>query len=147
MESICTICNSNPCTCTCVTCGCYPCGCGIPMDMQDVVNANPYSSTVCDRNTSNNIWFQSDQPGFPGRCKLDLLTYSQVHRVLQRVPRAKRDLLNITTNQNLIRLANTTPIIIPPQEDNLKAQRSILKNSLPYYTVLKGNTDGTPGNS
>ena len=109
------------------------------------VNLDPNFCTVCDGDTSNNIWFQPGPPGYPGKCKLDLMTYGQVHRVLQRVPCAKRDLLRITTDQCLIRLANTTPLIVPPQEDNRVAQQRLLRNSLPYYTVLRGNTGGDPG--
>lgn len=146
-NSICVKCGIDPCGCLCERCGCYPCGCGIPINMQNDVNINPNGCTVCGGDTSNNIWYQPGPPGHPGKCKLDLMTYEQVYKVLQRVPIAKRDLLRITTDQILIRLANTTAIIVPIQEDDRIAQKRLLANSLPYYTVLRGNVDGTPGNS
>lgn len=115
--------------------------------MEARVNLDPNYCSVCDGDTSNNIWFQPGPPGYPGKCKLDLMTYGQVHRVLQRVPCAKRDLLRITTDQCLVRLANSTPLIVPDQEDNRIAQQRLLRNSLPYYTVLRGNVGGDPGHS
>lgn len=112
--------------------------------MGSKVNLNPNGCTVCTGSTSGNIWFQPGPPGYPGKCKLDLMTYEQVFRVLQRVPCAKAHLLRITTDECLVRLANHTKLVMPPQEASQMVERRLNANSLPYYTVLRGNTDGTP---
>lgn len=108
------------------------------------MNLSPNTCTVCTGDTNQNIWFDPGPPGFPGKCKLDLLTYEQVHRVLQRVPCARSHLLKITDDECLVRLAKTTKLVVPPCEDALLVQRKLNANSLPYYTVIRGNVDGTP---
>jgi hypothetical protein len=154
--SDCRSCGCDPCSCGCAKCGQDPCGCGpclgcggIPCScgrhacFSDPVNLNPNGCTVCTGDTSNNIWVQPGPPGYPGKCKLDLLTYEQVYCVLQRVPCAKADLLKITSDQCLVNLANSTQLVVPEKEDNAIAASRLMRNSLPYYTVFRGNTDGT----
>ncbi len=111
--------------------------------MSDAVNLDPNNCTVCDGDTTDNIWFQLRAPGFPGKCKLDDLTYEQVHAVLERVPQARAHLLKITSDPVLIRLANTTRLRVAEIESNKAATDRINANTLPYYTVLRGNTDGS----
>lgn len=142
---LCSSCGCTPCGCTsCLNCGCDPCGCGMGVHMLDAVNLNPNDCTVCNGDTSDNIWFRPGPPGYPGKCKLDLLTYDQVHAVLSRVPCAKDHLLRITSDPCLIRLANTTRLRVAEIESNKMATDRINANTLPYYTVLRGNVDGTP---
>ena len=106
-------------------------------DMCDPCNAEKKQS-LCDGDCSNNIWFVS------GRCKLDNLTYDQVYFVLQRNPNAKNDLLRVTTDPNLIDLANHSSLIQDPIEMDLSPYRVINnpKNTLPFYTLFKGNMNG-----
>lgn len=145
--SDCRSCGYDPCSCSsygggCLSCGGIPCECSLNINMSCAVNLNPNNCTICTGNTADNIWFEPGPPGFPGKCKLDLMTYEQVYRVLQTVPCAKEHLLRITTDKCLLRLANTTKLIVPPQEDNWHAAKIINDNTLPYYTVLRGNVGG-----
>ena len=141
----CTSCGCTPCGCTsCVSCGCDPCGCGDNVQLCNRVNLDPVNCTVCNGNTECNIWFEPGPPGHAGKCKLDNLTYEQDWLVLSRVPEAKKDLLRITSDPCLVRLANTTKLRVPEIEDNKRAADRINANTLPYYTVLRGNVDGTP---
>jgi hypothetical protein len=98
---------------------------------------------VCTGDTCNNIWFQPGPPGYPGKCKLDLLTYSDVFAVLQRSPFAKADLLRITSDACLIRLAETTELCQDEKEANRIAEDRINEGTLPYYTLFRGNVDGS----
>jgi hypothetical protein len=107
------------------------------------VNPDPNNCTVCNGDTECNIWWEPGPPGFPGKCKLDHLTYEDVYWILSKVPQAKADLLRITTDECLIRLANTTKLIVPEKEANQLVAKRLHKNSLPYYTLFKGNVDGT----
>lgn len=115
--------------------------------MGSKVNLDPNGCTVCTGDTYGNIWFQPGPPGFPGKCKLDLMTFEQVYRVLQRVPCARQHLLRITDDECLVRLAQTTKLVVPPQEASQLVERRLNANSLPYYTLLRGNVDGTPNKS
>src|SRR5574343_1539119 len=92
----CVKCGCTPCDCFCIACNARPCDCGMKVIMSDAVNLNPSECTVMDGDTRNNIWYEPSAPGFPGKCKLDLMTYEQVYAVLVRVPCAKADLLRIT---------------------------------------------------
>jgi hypothetical protein len=112
--------------------------------MCDAVNLNHNHCTVCNGDTECNIWFEPGPPGHAGKCKLDLMTYEQVHAVLSRYPCAKAHLLRITSDPCLIRLANTTKLRMAEIESNKMCTDRINANTLPYYTVLRGNTDGTP---
>lgn len=145
MANECRLCGFDACSCgPCIGCGFNPCSCGSQAFMNTKVNLDPNCCTVCTGDTECNIWFEPGPPGYPGKCKLDLMTYEQVHRVLQRVPYAKAQLLKITSDECLIRLANNTKLIVPPQEASQLVERRLNANTIPYYTVLRGNTDGTP---
>lgn len=111
--------------------------------ISDAVNLHPSDCTVMDGDTRNNIWYEPSAPGFAGKCKLDLMTYEQVYAVLARVPCAKADLLRITKDRCLIRLAQTTHLVESEIEDNRKVTKRLNANSIPFYTLFKGNTDGT----
>jgi hypothetical protein len=120
--------------------------CGCPgFSMSDDVNPNYQTCTVCNGDKSDpcNVWYVN------GVCKLDQLTYCQVWAVLERVPRAKADLLKITTDPTLISLANDSRLVSDEIESDQAAADMINKGkgtgagTLPFYTVLRGNTDGS----
>ena len=108
--------------------------------MSDNVNDNYQTCTVCDGDKSDpcNVWYVN------GICKLDQLTYDQVWCVLSRVPRAKEDLMKITTDPILLSLARDTRLVSDEIESDKAAADLINKGvpgagTLPYYTVFKGN--------
>lgn len=105
--------------------------------LDDDVNPCYQTCTVCTGDKANNIWYVN------GQCRLDQLTYAQVYYILQKVPRAKEDLIRITNDPNLIRLANETKPINQDEIDDRRAEKLINGNTLPFYTVLRGNTDGS----
>lgn len=111
----------------------------------DPVNPDPTQCTLCTGDTSNNVFFSSRAPGFPGRCVLDEMTYEQVSMVIQRVPGAKEDLMRITDDPLLLKLASESCLVESPLDENERVQKRINANTLPMYTVLCGNIDGTPG--
>lgn len=127
----------NPCECNQ-----RPCICGHGhFQMCNDVNPNKNCCTMCSGNIIvPNIWFQPGPAGFPGRCILDELTFEQVWFVLLRNPDAKKDLLRITADPDLIELANQTQLARDPLEDDLRATNLINKgpNSLPFYTLFRG---------
>lgn len=105
-------------------------------ELSDNVNDNYQTCTVCTGDKTDNVWYVN------GQCRLDQLTYDQVHYILQKNPKAKGDLLRITNDPNLIRLANETRPINQEQLDDQRAAKLINGNTLPFYTVLRGNLDG-----
>lgn len=98
----------------------------------------PRVGTLCDGDCSKNIWFVG------GKCKLDQLTYDQVYFVLQRNPQAKNDLLRVTTDENLLLLAQRTPLISDEIENNVRPYKVINNpaQTLPFYTLFRGNLNG-----
>lgn len=100
---------------------------------------NKTLESLCTGNKVNNIWYQC------GQCKLDNLTFEQVEFVLQRNPDAKKDLMRITSDPDLLELARDTKLMADPLEDN-KVPYDLINNpktTLPYYTIMRGNTDGS----
>jgi len=98
---------------------------------------------MCSGDKENNVWFQPGPPGFPGKCKLDEMTWGQVYMVLQRFPTAKEDLIRITHYRPLLTLAIQSNLIADPLDDDRIAQKRLQANSLPFYTHMRGNTDGS----
>lgn len=137
----------------CQNCGCISdCNCtqvsyitlpdGSTLCLTDAVNPNPYYTTVCTGNPVNNMWAEKLNTGYGYRCRLDLMTYEEVWIVLTRVPKAKEDLLKITNDPCLIKLANETKLLVPEKEENDQLQHK-MNNSLPYYRLFRGNIDGS----
>lgn len=127
-------------------CGSSPCR-RDPNDQYDPglrVNPDPNNCTLCTGNTSNNIFYVPRAPGYPWRCVLDELTYEQVSLVLQRVPGAKEDLMRITDDPILLALARDSRLVGSDLDESEQVRKRLHENSLPMYTVLKGNFDGTP---
>ncbi len=139
----CSSCNQAPCGCQPAVDPCQPELCFI--DPCQAVNPEPNCSTKCNLDTRDNIWYVSDQPGYDCKCKLDQMTYGQVIDVLEHVPYSARALMRITDDPCLLLLARTIKLILPEQEDNAIAANRINKNTLPYYTLFRGNTGGDPG--
>ena len=123
----------------------YPKDCR-DIDMNGNVNNDYQHCTVCTGDkTGPNVWYVK------GVCKLDQLTYSQVYMVLQRIPSAKADLLKITKDPYLVALANDSKLVSDDLDSDKIAADLINKgdpsgrgaNTLPYYTLIGGNTDGS----
>lgn len=109
----------------------------------DAVNPNPNQCTLCTGDTSNNMFFVPRAPGYPWRCVLDEMTYDQVSYVLERIPGAKEDLIRITDDPILLKMARDSELIESPIDDNERVRKRLNSNSLPMYTVLRGNIDGS----
>jgi len=122
------------------------CGCESEVstfDLSNAVNPDKNCCTVCTGDTTCNMFFQDRAAGFPGRCILDEMTYEQVQCILIRNPRAKYDLLRITDDPILLAMARDSKLLESPQADGERAAKKLNANSIPYYTLFKGNTDGT----
>jgi len=108
--------------------------------MSDDVNSAPYATTVCTGDPVNNIWAEKTDSGY--RCRLDLMTYDQVWDVLTRVPEAKADLLRITDDECLVYLANSSKLKVDEKAENQRLMHK-MNRALPYYTLMRGNIDGS----
>ena len=131
-------------------CGRKPCICGQGhFQMHNDVNPCRGKCTLCTGDVHQNVWHQPPPPGFngPGRCILDELTFAEVLAVLVRNRDAKKDLLRITHDEDLIILATNSKIIQDPIEADLRVTNMINKgpNALPIYTLFHGNLDGSIG--
>jgi hypothetical protein len=107
------------------------------MNMDD--NCNPDASkSLCDGDCSNNMWF------IQGKCRLDQLTYDQVTFILQRNPHAKNDLLRVTTDECLRRMALEIPLVQSQIQQDQRPYNVINnpKNTLPFYKLFRGNLNG-----
>ena len=113
------------------------------VDFDEDVNPNKNECTTCTGDTRNNIWFVPRAPGFPGRCVLDELTYDGVYTVLLRNPNAARDLARVTSEPKLQALAREVKLVVDSKEDGEASAKLLNANSLPFYTVLRGNSDGS----
>ncbi len=117
------------------------------IDNSDQINPCP-SVSKCTGNHVDNMFWREGAPGYPGQCILDQMDFEQLFLVLSRVPLAGDHLRRITNDPVLIRLANETKLTIPEQADNQRAADMINKGrgtgagTLPYYTVLRGNSGG-----
>jgi hypothetical protein len=112
------------------------------LDMESPVNPQSPYCTVCTGNTNNNIFFIVNAAGV-GQCRLDQMTYEQVVRVLAHNPGAGQQLIAITDDTTLHSLANTVGLVLDPLEDDDNARRRIDANSLQFYTLFRGNIDGS----
>jgi len=114
------------------------------IDFSDSCNPTP-ECTLCTGDKTDNIFFVPRAPGYPGRCILDEMTYEQVYEVLRRVPKAKADLIRITSDPTLLQLAQTTQLVQCPQIEADRVQRRLNRNTLPFYTLFRGNIGGDVG--
>lgn len=111
-------------------------------EMCDSCNKTPNTCTLCTGDHNKNIWWEKGQGRFPGRCLLDQLTYDQVYFILQRNPNAARDLMRITSDSLLLRFARDTKLVVTDFVEDQECARRLNANTLPYYTVLRGNISG-----
>jgi len=96
--------------------------------------------TFCDLNVVNNVWVEGIvdlAAGNRGLCMLDSLTLDQVIYILEHDPRAREDLLKVTSNEELRRLATEVPLL--PREDQADVeQHRQVAAGLPFYTIFAG---------
>jgi len=92
-------------------------------------------TTLCTGDCSKNIWFVN------GKCKLDEITYDTVYYVLQKNRSAKKDLLRITADPSLVRLAEYTNLVSDEIKDNMTPYKVINNpaRTLPFYNLYGGN--------
>lgn len=126
---------------------CYKSQCGRDPDQEydpdTLANPNPNQCTLCTGDVSDNIFFVPRATGYQGRCMLDEMTYDQISLTLSKVPKAKEDLIRITDDQILLRMARTSRLKESPLDEDEKMRKKLHENSLPFYTVLGGNVDGS----
>ena len=126
----------------------------MPLAIDNSDPINPTSDcfgfvSKCTGNHSNNMFWREGAPGYPGQCILDQMDFEQLFLVLSRVPTAGEHLIRITNDPVLLRLARETKLGIPEYEDDQRAADMINKGkgtgagTLPYYTVIGGNVDGS----
>jgi hypothetical protein len=115
--------------------------------MHNMVNPDKNCCTTCSGDIQTpNVWFQPPPPGFTqgvGRCILDELTFGEVYTVLLRNPDAKKDLLRITNDPDLVALANQSSLIQDPLDSDAVATKRVNGNTLPVYKQFFGNLDGS----
>lgn len=111
-------------------------------EMSEFVNPEKNCCTVCDGDTSNNIWYQPGINGLEGRCKLDELTFEEVYNVLIHVPSARKDLERITTDVRLLTLARESSLISPERDEDEKFAKKVNSATLTLHTVFRGNMSG-----
>ena len=90
--------------------------------------------TLCDGDTKDNHWFTENV------CILDQMSAHQVSYILERNEKARRDLIRVTTNEELHLLAREVPRLNPMEEDDvpMKAQSKLI-GAGPFYTLFRGN--------
>ncbi len=92
----------------------------------------PGTFTFCDGDTTNNYWVED------GVCMLDTLRVDQVVYALERNPEARADLRRVTSDPELLKMADEVPTL-PSKEEEDALQQTHNNDILPYYTVFRGN--------
>jgi hypothetical protein len=95
--------------------------------------------TLCDGDITNNEWVD----GNGSICMLDNMCLDQVVYVLQRNPKARNDLLRVTTCQELHDLVDKIPLLSGDKEDDRLQSAMNSGDCLPQYTIFRGNTNNT----
>jgi len=112
-------------------CGCSPQNC-------TCFDEGTPTPSLCDGDLTNNEWVTE------GVCLLDQMTPSQVTYVLQRNPKAREDLKRATTCQELHDLVDQVPLLdTREEEDRLQSALNNNANSLPFYTLFRGNLNNS----
>jgi hypothetical protein len=107
------------------------CGCDQPISTEPV-------GTACDRDRKNNVWVEgADADGNGGICLLDNLCEQQIVDIIQRDEVARVDLIRVSTNPELHKLAVTVPRL-PGHNEGDKLQQEMNQGTLPFYTVFRG---------
>jgi hypothetical protein len=110
-----------------------------PINMCEPCHCGGTAPSLCTGDTNCNLWFEQ------GRCTLDQLTYEQVQFILMRNPHAKADLLRITNDPTLVRMAEEIGLFKDEIEDD-KVPYDMVNNpkhTLPFYTLFRGSIDGS----
>jgi len=123
-----------------MTCGCQtsPCSC----EPTTAVCAPTRKPSKCDLYTGDpNCWVEKGDPSAKGICMLDTLNECQVTYIIQHNERARVDLLKVTSDPALRRLAETIPKL-PVVEQNDAEQAYVNKTNepaaSPFYAVFRG---------
>lgn len=114
--------------CNCNTTPCVCCPTAVPC-------------TYCDLDRKNNVWVEGvqDENGNGGICMLDTMTEAQIVGVIQCNDRARADLLKVTSDPCLRKLAETVPRLSTLEPaDQLQQETNRHKDSIPFYTVFRG---------
>lgn len=118
-----------------MSCSCQqPAGC--------TCNCTP-QPTKCDRDTLNNVWLEKGTGGenCAGICLLDTLTPAQVIDIVERDPKARADLLRVTSDPTLLDIARHTKPLPTAEEADLQ-QKWVNKDeapaSIPFYALFRG---------
>lgn len=124
----------------------------LAIDNSDPINLTGQNGcplvSKCTGNHTNNIFWREGAVGYPGQCILDSMDFEQLFIVLQRVPHAGDHLRRITNDPVLLQFANEVKLADSELADDQKAADLLNKGcgktgTLPFYTVLKGNSDGS----
>jgi hypothetical protein len=125
-------------------CGCNvtPCACNSTGD--SVTDAATHAQdpshfqTLCDGDRVNNVWVEGARPdGSLGICMLDTMEEHQIINVLQRDPKARTDLLRVTTNPYLRDMVERIPMM-PGHNEGDKLQKEANQDTMVLYTVFRG---------
>ncbi len=121
-----------------MACGCQKTPCVCPP---------PRPCTRCDLYVqgTRNVWVSKgpspeDQKAL-GICMLDTMTDAQVIYVLERDERARQDLLKVTSDRHLLKLAKTIPRL--PVVEEADAEQALVNRpnepaQNPFYAVFRG---------
>lgn len=137
-------------------CGKNPCECGagaLPPSPENP--CAPTRCTLCDLYVEGtpNVWverasvsanlFATATPDYSvtGICSLDTLKEDQIINIIERDDKARADLLKVTSNHHLRKLALTVPKL-PTMElvdaEQLNQNRPNEPSSIPFYAVFRG---------
>lgn len=96
--------------------------------------------TKCDRDRVNNVWLEgADENGVGGVCLIDTMSEEQVVFVLQRDEVARADLKRITSDADLLNLADTVPRLQTVEtDDQLQTQLNRHSETIPFYSQFRG---------
>jgi len=100
------------------------------------------ATTCCDRDRVNNVWVEgADENGVGGICMLDTMTETQIVGILKVDERARQDLKRVTSNQDLLDLADTV-VRLTTEEPDDRLQKQVnannLPESIPFYALFRG---------
>lgn len=113
------------------------CGCD---DDSDNIFTTTSGCTFCDGVRVNNVWVEGhvNPDGTGGLCLLDTYTKEEIIDVLSRDPRARADLKTVTTNQDLIDLVDTIPLLNDVKSEAEQANAALGVDAPVFYTLFRG---------
>lgn len=101
--------------------------------------------TMCNADTTDNVWVERGDADAIGICLLDTMTEDQVIYSVQRNDRARADLLRVTTNPRLLEIARTVPRLPTVEladEEQKDINRPTTAASIPFYAIFQGRPPG-----